>query len=94
MYLRLVTFQFGEAGRSKAEELAGDLGPAISSQKGCRGVTFFGDDSEGEYGLFVLWESTEAADAAATVIGPRLQQHLSGNAKAPPSIRLYQVIEP
>ena len=94
MFVRLVTFKFGEGGGPKASALAGDLGPAISDQKGCKGVTFFGDESEGEYGLFVLWESREEADDAATVIGPRLQQHMAGNVQGPPSIRLYEVIEP
>jgi hypothetical protein len=57
--------------RSKAEELASELGPAIKAQDGCRGVTFFGDDSDGEYGLSVLWESKENAEAAAAVISPK-----------------------
>ena len=94
MYVRLVTFKFGDGGRQKAEELAGDLGSAIGGLNGCQGVTFFGDDSDGEYGLFVLWESKEDADAAATVIGPRLQGHLAGNVQGPSNIRLYEVIEP
>ena len=94
MYVRLVTFKFGNGGRQKAEEMASDLVPAIGGLKGCHSVTFFGDDSAGEYGLTVLWDSIEDADAAATVIGPRLQGHLAGNVQGPPSIRLYEVIEP
>jgi len=30
----------------------------------CIDVTFFGDDSDGEWGLFVRWASQEAASAA------------------------------
>jgi hypothetical protein len=41
----------------------------------------------------VLWESKEDADAAARVIGPKLQAGLAGNVEGPPSIRLYEVIE-
>jgi hypothetical protein len=73
--------------------MASDLVPAIVGPKGCQSVTFFGDDSAGEYGLTILWNSIEDADAAATVIGPRLQRHLAGNVQDPPSIQLYQVIE-
>ena len=40
-----------------------------------------------------MWESQEDADAAASVIGPRLQQGLGGNVQAPPDIRLFEVIE-
>jgi hypothetical protein len=48
--------------------------------------------SDGEYGLYVLWDSKENADAAAAVIGPRLQQHLAGNVKSPADIRLFEVL--
>jgi quinol monooxygenase YgiN len=92
MYIRLVQFTFGPGMRSKVEELAAELGPAIEAQDGCNGVTFFGDDSDGEYGLSVLWESQENADAAAAVISPKLQRALAGNVQGPPSIRLYEVI--
>ena len=92
MYARLVTFNFGTGSRSKVEALAGDLAPAIRAQKGCEGVTFFGD-TDGEAGLFVLWETREDADAAAAVIGPILQKGLAGNIQAPPNIRLFEVIE-
>ena len=40
----------------------------------------------------VRWDSREHADAAAGVIGPRLQQHLSGNAQGAPDIRLFEVL--
>ena len=45
------------------------------------------------YGLFVLWESKEDADAARTVIGPKLSQHLAGNLQGDTDIRLFEVIE-
>ena len=93
MYPRLVLFTLGNDGRSKAQSLADDLAPAISAQKGCAGVTFFGDATGGEYGLFVLWESKEDAEAAAGVIGPRLMEGLKGSVEAPPDIRLFEVID-
>ena len=94
MFVRLVRFAFGPGKHSTAEELAQTLVPAISALTGCNGATFFGDATDGEYGLFVLWESKEDADAAASVIGPRLQQGLAGNVQRPPDIRLFEVIEP
>ncbi len=93
MYARLVQFTFGPNAHEKAEQLAGDLGPAIGALKGCKGVTFFGDEADGEYGLFVLWESQEDAEATAQVIRPRLEKGLSGNIQGPPRIRLFKVIE-
>ena len=93
MYVRLVRFTFGPGKQDAARNLASDLVPAISSQPGCKGVTCFGDDSQGEYGLFVLWDSRENADSATGIIGPKLQQHLAGNVQSPPDIRLFEVLE-
>jgi hypothetical protein len=58
-----------------------------------KSVTFFGDHSDGEYGLYVLWDSQENAAAAAEVIGPRLEQHLAGNVQRPPERRLFEVLQ-
>ena len=93
MYVRLVRFALETGKRSVVDNLAHDLGPAIRSQKGFHSVTFFGDDTDGEYGLFVLWESREDADAARNVIGPRLSKHLAGNLQGATDIRLFEVIE-
>ena len=94
MYVRLVRFSFGLGKHAAAEDLASDLVPAIRGQKGCDSVLFFGDATDGEYGLVVIWASKEDPDAAAAVIGPRLQQGLAGNVQGPPDIRLFEVIEP
>ncbi len=93
MFVRLVRFSFGPGKHAAAESLAKDLVPQISQQAGCKGVTCFGDQADGEYGLYVLWESQEAADAAASVIGPQLSKHMSGNVQGAPDIRLFPVIE-
>ncbi len=94
MFVRLVRFSFGQGKQAAAQDLADDVVPAIRARPGCQAVTFFGDDSDGEYGLYVLWTSQEDADAAAAVISPLLQQGLAGNVQGPPAIRLFQVIEP
>lgn len=93
MYVRLVRFAFGPGKESAAQQLADDLVPAISARSGCKGVTFFGDHSDGEYGLYVLWDTKENADTSAAVIGPRLQRHLEGNVQRPPDRRLFEVLQ-
>ena len=52
--------------------LAADLIPAISAPPGCERATFFGDHADGEYGLYVLWDSEENAGAAARLLGRSL----------------------
>ena len=93
MFVRLVRFGFGPGKHAAAEALAAELVPAISEQKGCKHVSFFGNADDGEYGLVVFWETVADAEAAAAVIQPRLQAGLAGNVKAPPEIGLFEVIE-
>ena len=93
MYARLVNFALQNGKASVATDLARDLVPAISQQPGCEAVTCFGDSESGQYYLYVLWGTQEEADAAATVIAPRLERHLAGNVTAPPERHLYSVIE-
>ena len=92
MYARLVRFSFGAGKHGEAQAIADDLAPLIAAQAGCEGVTVFGDDSDGEYGLFVLWNSENDANAAAQVIRPKLDEHLAGKIQRPPDARLFKVI--
>ena len=92
MFLRLVLFKFGPGMREAADDLAADLGPQIRALDGCQSATFFGDDTDGQYGLFVLWDSQANADAAADKIAPQLMSHLGGKVTEEPSRRLYSVI--
>ena len=92
MYVRLVRFSLGPGSRTAAEDIAGVVVPAIKAQDGLEGVTFFGDDADGEYGLFVLWDSEDHANTAAVAVGPKLQGALSGVVKGPPDIRLFEVL--
>jgi heme-degrading monooxygenase HmoA len=92
MFARLVRFSVEADDETKVRELAGELGPLIAIQPGCEAVTIFGDAGEGEYGIYVLWDSQEHADSAAAVVRPRLSEHLAGRAKAPPETRLFEVI--
>lgn len=60
---------------------------------GCNGVTVFGDDKDGEFGIFVLWQSEANANAAAGVIRPKLDKHIAGHIQGTPDARLFEVIE-
>jgi quinol monooxygenase YgiN len=93
MYVRLVRFALPADKASVATDLARDLVPEISRQPGCRSVTCFGDAESAEYGLYVLWNSQEDADAAARIIRPKLEQHLNGNTVTPYDAHLFPVIE-
>ena len=92
MYARLVRFSFGPGKELEAQTLADDLAPLIKLQPGCRGVTVFGDASDGQCEIFVLWATQEDADTAAAVISPQLEKHLAGNLQAPPERRLFPVL--
>lgn len=92
MFARLVGFNFGPGHHQAAETLAAELGPLIRSQPGCSSAIFFGDDTDGEYGIFVLWDTQAQAAAAAAIVGPRLARYLAGNVKGEPSRRLFEVI--
>ena len=51
----------------------------------------FGDDADGEYGIFVLWNSEDNA-AAAQVTRPKLQEFFPGNVQRLPDVRLFKVL--
>lgn len=91
-YLRLVRFTLSQGSLAQTQIMAEDLVPSIKEQPGCGGASFFGGGDDGECGITVLWDSHEQADATATVIGPRLQQYLGGNATGQPEMSLFSVI--
>ncbi len=92
MYARLVRFSFGPGKHAAAQAIAHTVAPLIAAQPGCGGVTVFGDEADGEYGLFVLWGSEDEANAAAQVVRPKLDEHLAGNSQGPPDARLFKVL--
>jgi len=94
MYSTLLTLTLGPGMRSAGEKLADQFAPALKALKGFKGVTFFGDETTGEYGSLTLWETKEDAEAAAAVMRPKLEQAVSGIAKAPPTRRFFEVYEP
>ena len=92
MYVRLVRFALGPGNRAVAQAIADDLAPQIAAQPGCGGVTVFGDDSDGQYGMVVHWDTQADANAAAAVISPQLNRHLSGHIQGALDARLFEVL--
>jgi heme-degrading monooxygenase HmoA len=92
MHARLVRFSLPPEKASVARAMAEDLPGRIAALPGCRSVTVFGDDEEGQYGIFVLWDSDVEANAAALVISPHLMGHLQGNVSGAPEMRLFPVL--
>jgi hypothetical protein len=94
MVYRLVRFNLGSGKLEAARNIFTDLVPKISTQPGFKGVTTFGDEESGNYGMAILWESTEASLAARVVIGPQLSKHLADNnaSSNPFSNELFEVL--
>jgi quinol monooxygenase YgiN len=92
MCARLVRFALVPGRHDRARALADELAPMIAAQPGCISVTVFGDESDGEYGFFVLWDTRANANQAAQIIRPLLDKHLAGNVQAPPDARLFDVL--
>ena len=92
MFMRLVQFTLSEGARTQAQAMADELISAIKQQQGCQSAVFFGGGTDGESGICVLWDSREHADAASTIISPRLGVHLSGNVTGPVERRLFPVM--
>jgi heme-degrading monooxygenase HmoA len=92
MYARLVRFSFGPGKHAEAQSIAENIAPLIASQPGCQSVIVFGDDTDGEYGIFVLWNTEDNANAAAQVVRPKLNEHFAGNVQGTPDARLFKVL--
>ena len=75
-----------------AQSVADDIAPRIEAMPGCRSVTVFGDHSDGQYGIFVLWDSEADAKAAAPVIRPQVDERIAGHVQGKPEARLFHVL--
>jgi hypothetical protein len=92
MYARLVKFTVSPNKQDVAQSIGDDIVPLIAAQPGFRSVAVFGDAADGEYGLFVVWDSADEANAAARVVGPRLEGHLAGSLQRPLDHHLFNVL--
>lgn len=94
MYARMSLFRLAPGMRPKAEALADGFAPQLRARKGFKGVTFFMDESAGEYGAFTLYETKEDAEAAAEALDSQFREVLGGIAQGPPTLRQFEVYEP
>jgi hypothetical protein len=91
-HARLIRYSLGPGRSAEAQKVADELAPLIALQQGCENVAVFGDNGDGEGGIFVVWDSEANDLAAAEVIGPFIDRHLSGLLEDPPENRLFEVI--
>ncbi len=94
MYARMVRFTVEPGTRSIVETLVEGANTLYNALKGFKHVTYFGDEAAGEYGAFSLWESKEDAEDAAIALNSKLGEALDGVIKGPPTMQLFEVIEP
>ena len=97
MYARLNMFTLGPGTRLAAEQLVAQFDPLFKAQKGLKSITFFGDDTVGEYASFSIWETREDAETANAALLPQLQEALRGagvQIQGAPIQRIAEVYEP
>ena len=94
MYAQLFTFKLGPNMRPTAEQIADQSNSGYKSMKGCKSVTFIGEDQSGEYGALSIWESKEDLEAAAEIMRPKTEEALADIVKEPPIRKVYEVYEP
>ena len=94
MYAQLLMFTIEPDMRAKAEKMAGEFAAAHKSQRGFKSAVYFGDVAKGEYGSLTIWETQEDIASSAAVLRPNLEKALTGIAKEPPTVRIFEVFEP
>ncbi|MFX1512050.1 MAG: YdhR family protein [Promethearchaeota archaeon] len=95
MYARLTLFNLGPGKRETAEKIMGQFAPKIKEREGFIKATFVADDTVGEYGGIILFESKKDAETAFKELSPRLQETLSGIQGEPTfNTKLFEVLEP
>jgi len=94
MYGQLVMFTLGQGMRANAEKMADNWAKVHHSFKGFKSAMYLGDDTNGEYGSLTIWETADDIKSASEVLRPKLEQALSGIAKGPPTVRIFEIYEP
>ena len=94
MYANLTLFTLGPGKRSVGEKLVNQFAPALAARDGFKRATFLADDTTGTYGVLVVFDSKEAAQATWETLSPRLKKALDGIAQGPPTRTLFEILEP
>ena len=95
MHARLTTFNMGAGKRDVATSMADE---ALKMSKGMDGFVsatyLILDEAAGDYGSLTVWETEDAANAAAETLRPWLAEKLGPDMTAPPVIRMAEVYVP
>ncbi|RLB79073.1 MAG: hypothetical protein DRH24_13490 [Deltaproteobacteria bacterium] len=91
MYGILATFTLGPGMRETADKLAEHWEPVLSSLKGFKSATMFGNAETGEYAALTLWKTKEDEEVAIVDTEAAFQRHVGNIAKEPPTRRIYEV---
>ena len=67
--------------------------PKVKARRGFTDIHFLGDGETGKYGTFIPWETKEDGEAAEETLLTILRSELSGIAKSPPTLKLFEIIE-
>jgi len=90
MYAMSTIFNLGPGMRETADRMCEAWAPVLSSLKGFKSATFFGDAEIGEYGALSLWETQEDAEAALAATKAKFQEQVASIAKKPPVRKVYE----
>jgi len=93
MYARLILFTLELGSGGIARKMADLFARDYSRTGKFKDVTFFGDDSVGEYGAFVLYESKEDALTAEETLYSNLKSALGIPQREQLTYPLYEVYE-
>ena len=94
MWVQMLIFKTAPGKRSEAEKMADQSYSAVKGIKGFKGVYYFGDPNNNEYGSLYLWETKEVLDAVMKEMMPKMQEATNTIAVEPPLRRIYEVYEP
>ncbi len=93
MFARMTTWRVGAERRPELERLADELSEWLSTMTGFRTATYLADDVGGRYSSLTVWDTEEAAEAAARASAERLQQAVADLGHQP-EIQTFEIYEP
>ena len=94
MYAQLVVFKTAPNKLAEADSLADHSYTAVKDVPGFKGVTYFGDPDNNEYGALYLWESKEILDAVMKEMMPKMLEATNALAVEPPIRHIFEVYQP
>ena len=94
MHAQLLVFKTAPNKRAEAEGMADHSYAALKGVTGFKGVTYFGDPDNNEYGALYLWESKEILDAVMKEMMPKMLEATNALAVEPPIRHIFEVYQP